>query len=97
MPGNGCFIAIKMTSTIHQIPQPPPVINFRIPRPIWPIINLSTPSDPTRIDKTRVKTQFNFFVPPAAGAAGAAAGAGAAASAIRTPFANYLLHKYYSK
>lgn len=50
-----------MTSMIHQIPKPPKVISFKIPRPTCPIINLSTPSWPKTIDITSAKTQFTSF------------------------------------
>ena len=66
-PLNGCFVAIKTKSIIHQIPQPPRVINFNIPKPIWPMMNRSIPNCPNKMDIIRASIQFTFF-PPVAGA-----------------------------
>lgn len=61
MSGKSALVAIRIMSTIHQIPHPPIVMSFTMPSPTWPMMNLSTPSWPKSIDITSVSTQLTFL------------------------------------
>jgi aminopeptidase len=54
------FVAIKMISINHQIPNPPAVISFKIPNPMCPMIKRSTPRVPKKMDITKVKIQLTL-------------------------------------
>ena len=48
------FLLIVNQSIIVKIPHNPPVSSFNIPIPISPIINLSTPSVPKKIEASNI-------------------------------------------